>query len=341
MTLVEEAREQSAGAASGLDGLRIRPFGYSDADYAGVMAVDNIVYPEYPSTIEEWKDDDARRDPKCRYGRWVAEVDGSIVGLANYHQLSGMYHPQRFQIGASVLPAYQGRGIGRALYATMLDALAPFDPLSLRSNVREDMTRGVRFLQERGFVVDMKSWESRLHVPSFDFTPYADAEAKMTAHGHRVATLAELMVRDSDHRRKLYELIWACEQDVPHPEPQTRMEQEVFEKRHFENPNLLPDACFIALDGDEYVGISELWASQADANELYTGLTGVRREYRRRGIALALKLRAIAYARAHGVTTVKTWNEQNNRAMLSINEMLGFVKQPIWINFVKTLRAEN
>ena len=63
--------------------------------------------------------------------------------------------------------------------------------------------------------------------------------------------------------------------------------------------------------------------------------------YRRRGIALALKLRGIAYAKAQGRPTIKTWNESNNRAMLAINDALGFVKQPAWIDFVKTLRDDD
>ena len=97
---------------------------------------------------------------------------------------------------------------------------------------------------------------------------------------------------------------------------------------------------FVALDGERYVGMSNLWKSQADPSELYTGLTGVSRSHRRRGIALALKLRAIDYARRNGVRRLKTWNESNNRAMLSINEALGFVKQPAWINYVKQIRQE-
>ncbi|NJM08057.1 GNAT family N-acetyltransferase [Candidatus Gracilibacteria bacterium] len=305
MTLVEEAYERKAGAAGGLEGLHIRPFDFSDTDYVGAVAVDTIVYPEYPSTVAEWKDDDAKRDPKCHYARFVAVLDDTIVGLAEYRQSSGMYHPQRFQIGAAMYPSHQGRGIGKALYATLLDALAPFDPLSLRANVREDMERGVRFLQERGFVVDMKSWESRLPVAHFDFTPYADAEAKMVAHGYRVATLAELIARDPTTGASSMSGSGPASRMCRTPSHRPRWTSRFFEQRHFENPNLLPEACFIALDGDEYVGISELWASQASLEELYTGLTGVRRAYRRHGIALALKLRAIAYAQKHSITTIK------------------------------------
>jgi GNAT superfamily N-acetyltransferase len=105
------------------------------------------------------------------------------------------------------------------------------------------------------------------------------------------------------------------------------------------SPNLLPDAYFVAVDGDEYAGTSALWSSPG-SNQLYTGLTGVRRAHRRKGIALALKLRGIDYAKTHGVATIKTWNESNNRAMLSINERLGYVRQPAWVDFSKTLRKE-
>jgi GNAT superfamily N-acetyltransferase len=72
---------------------------------------------------------------------------------------------------------------------------------------------------------------------------------------------------------------------------------------------------------------------------LRTGLTGVRRAYRRRGLALALKVRSLAFAKEQGYRRVITENESNNRGMLHINEELGFVKNPAWIHYVKTFEA--
>jgi GNAT superfamily N-acetyltransferase len=185
----------------------------------------------------------------------------------------------------------------------------------------------------------MRDWESRLDVMNFDFGPYADVEERVRFQGIVIKTMRELE-SDPQRDRKLYELEETLSLDVPHPEPQTSLGFEFFEDALLKNPNLLPDAYFVAVDGDTYVGSSALWASQASGDDLYTGLTGVRREYRRKGIALALKLRDIAYAREHGVKVIKTWNESNNRPMLSINEQLGFVKQPAWVNFTKVLRED-
>ena len=54
------------------------------------------------------------------------------------------------------------------------------------------------------------------------------------------------------------------------------------------DPDLIPEAYFVALDAatGEYAGMSQLWHSQG-SDDLYNGLTGVRRAYRRRGLALA------------------------------------------------------
>jgi GNAT superfamily N-acetyltransferase len=286
-------------------GLRIRDFTRSEADYAAALAIDNACFPEYPGTVEEMKHGDASRSAKIKHRRLVAERDGVMLGVGNYGQFEGMYHPRKFSLGIFVHPDHQGSGVGRALYGALLQALAPFEPISLRANVREDQARTLRFLGDRGFDEDMRSWESRLDVPSFDPAPFAGAMERARQAGITFATMAELQARDPEHRQRLYELDIAA-----------------------------------GMDGDRYVGMSTLRTSLADPSELYVGFTGVLREYRGKGIAMALKLLAIDYARQRGVKTIKTWNASINRPMLRINEALGFARQPAWILLAKQLRAE-
>lgn len=41
--------------------------------------------------------------------------------------------------------------------------------------------------------------------------------------------------------------------------------------------------------------------------------------------------------RARGVREIRTWNDQRNQPMLAVNESLGFVKRPAWIQYQKDL----
>ncbi len=98
----------------------------------------------------------------------------------------------------------------------------------------------------------------------------------------------------------------------------------------------MPEANFVAVKGDEYIGLCNLMTYDADKS-VFHDLTGVKHEYKRMGIALALKVRAIMFAKENGYTSVKTGNEVNNNPALKMNERLGFVKQPEWILFEKHL----
>jgi GNAT superfamily N-acetyltransferase len=315
---------------------RIRPF--RPDDYESVLTIVNANNPEYPETVEEWRHADEKRDPKHKFARWVIEADGQVVGFGGHGQHSDMYHPDKYWIGIDVHPEYQGRGLGSHLYDHVLTALRELNAISVRASAREDQTRSVRFVHDRGFEEEYRVWESRLDPQTFDWAPFADDKARVAAGGFVIKTWSELE-HEPDAKRRFYEMFVEADADEPRPEPYTPWSYDFFVERTFSNPNFLPDALFLAIHNGEYAGMSQLWGSQGN-DDLYTGLTAVRPAYRRKGMALAMKLRAIAFARDRGTRVIKTWNESTNRPMLSINERLGFVKQPAWINYIKLLREE-
>lgn len=316
--------------------MRVRVF--TPDDYPAIAAIEKQNFPDYGHDANDMRRRDETRPAHIRWGRLVAEEDGAIIGHASYGQPVDMFHPHKFRVEVSVAPAFQERGVGTMLYDALMEALAPFEPVTLRTQAQESRTPGLRFLEKRGFVEEMRDFESRLDVARFNAMPFAEAEKRVTDAGIVIKSVAEL-VDDPDRDHKLYELDWAVTLDMPSPDVLTKPAYEVFRTNAFDNPNYLPSGWFVALDGDKYVGESQLWKGQGEA-DLYTGATGVLREYRRKGIALALKLRAVAYAQSVSCPRVKTWNCTTNRAMLSINEALGYEKEPAWITYVKHLIPE-
>lgn len=315
---------------------QIRPF--QSEDTSALVAFHNLVEPEYPQTEAEFRWGEEHREARIKHARWVAFVGDCLVGEGEYGQDAGLYHPQRFYLGVGVLPDYRRQGIGSALYDTVISALAAHDPNLFHTSVRENRPDGLQFVGQRGYVETMREWESRLDVSAFDPTPFHEHQVQFASGEIRIQTMAELAA-DPNRNEKLYHLENALEKDVPTAYEQTPRPFEEWQKRTFDNPWLLPDAWFIAVDGDQYVGYSALGRTEAGP-WLDTGLTGVLRSHRRRGIALAMKLRAIEYARSVAAPEIRTWNATTNEGMLSINIRLGFVRQPAWIEFEKRLRPD-
>ena len=318
--------------------ITILPFERTDEDYTRAVEIFNAVWVEQRETVDEWREGDGKRAKALKWARFLAEVEGQAVGYASYEQHRRMNHPGKLWVSVIVLPAFRRRGVGTALWQHLCREIEQFDPLRLFIGTRENFPEGVRFAEKLGFVEYFRHWESRLEPAAFRLADWAGYSRRVAEQGIEIRAVTEMM-SDPERDRKLYELDWAIQQDIPSPEPAIQRSFEEFQKV-WQRSNFVQDAWFVALDKGEYVGMTELWSNQADPDLFDFGLTGVLRSYRRRGIATALKLRGIEFAQKGGIRELRTWNASNNGAILAVNRLLGFVRRPAHIEYVKEVRAE-
>jgi GNAT superfamily N-acetyltransferase len=309
------------------------------ADYPVLVAINKASYPDYGETEEEWRHWDETWDHEKYFkSRVVAEDGGSVVGFGLVNHMRWAFVPTKYRIDITVHPEQRGRGHGSALYEALLEKVREREGKTVAAAAKESMADGVRFLTKRGFREVKRDWESRLFVKGFDFARFAKADERVARQGIRITTLADEMQSDSSALQKAFELNEDCRMDVPSVDPPTRHTFEEFRRDEVDAPNALLDAFFMAIDKDgRYLGVSNMFRSLGDPSFLWQGLTGVRRDARGRGVAMALKLRTVRYAVDRSVEHIKTWNDVHNRPMLSINEAMGFVRQPAWVSYEKDL----
>jgi GNAT superfamily N-acetyltransferase len=310
-------------------------------DYAAIVDIhnsQNIAWPGRPHTPEAWERADRSRSSQHPFQRWVAVEDGQVVGFGSYSSGPGAYPPGSFYINVEVLPAYQRRGIGSGLYDTVTEGVRAFDPPTLRADAFTNLPQGFAFMQKRGFREVFRETPVYLDVAAMDLQPYAGLEAKLKAEGVVIKTLSELKP-DPGRDRKVYDLYWTVWADVP-------QEGDSFTPPYFDewvgwglnNPMLLQDAFFVAMCGEDYIGLREL-ASYGDGESLLGGLLGVRPEHRNRRIGLAMQLRGIAYAKEHGYRLLKSCTAVQNTPMQALFDKLGYERDPEWQQCQKDLKT--
>lgn len=317
--------------------MKIRKF--TEDDYSAISRIHNsldIAWPEKPRTPTGWKHADKNRNPKLIFQRWVASKDGQVVGFGTSRQSLSDNHLQRFYINIEVSPSYHRQGIGSALYDQIIRGIQPFNPRILRADAYTNLPQGFLFLKNLGFYEAFRETPVQIDINSFDPSPFIGIENKLVRKGIVIKTLQEMEI-DPHRDRKLYDLYWDVSKDQPH-------EGLTSEKPKFKDwlrwgiydPVILPDAYFIAVRGDEYLGLREL-GKDPDSDILLGGLLGVRREYRRQGIGLALQLRGLSYAKDQGYPELKTCTARVNHAMQALFDKLGYIRCPEWLQCQKDL----
>ena len=215
----------------------------------------------------------------------------------------------------TVLPARRRRGIGSALLADIRERARRYGKETLHVEVRESDPESRAFLEHRGFVRVGGEQAVALDLGSVDAPDVAPPE------GVRIVTRAE----EPDLLDAMYEVGVQADEDIPGSDGIQTFEE--WKAHEIDRPTRRPELCFIALAGDEVVGYAAL---QVFGDEAHHGLTATRRDWRRRGVASALKRAEIAAAKRAGFRRLLTESEERNEPMRRLNEKLGYVPAPDW-----------
>jgi len=128
-------------------------------------------------------------------------------------------------------------------------------------------------------------------------------------------------------------------EDVPRVVESEDITYEEYSMVILQNPTYIPTVDFVAKSGDRIVGSSNLWKAGLPGY-LTQGFTAVRKEYRRRGVATALKLMVAKAALEMGAKRIRTSNDSANEPALRMNRKIGFERTEAWAIYQMRLREQ-
>jgi GNAT superfamily N-acetyltransferase len=211
-------------------------------------------------------------------------------------------------------PAHRGRGAGSKLYSAVSAWAGGRGRAELEVPVRDDDAESLAFAQKRGFVEDTREAGLMLELTAIEPPPVEPPE------GVEIVTWAER----PELIRGIYEVVLEALPDIPGEED---YEVEPFEdwlEHEMGGQGDRPEATFVAVAGDEVVGYAKFSLTEAQPTTAHHDLTAVKRAWRGRGIARALKATQIGWAKQNGYEELRTRNEERNKPIRRLNERFGY-----------------
>lgn len=304
----------------------IRQSDGTPASYAAMAEVLAAVSPHHPVSGQDLANEDpslGASHPHYCWLNWKGDTPtGFFVGAEETWDRS----PGRFRVYAAVTPRWQGRGVGRELWNHCLSALlARHEVAELTCDTKADQERGIRFLQDRGFILGKTIQQSELDVTGYAPTEKPDRRRSLFAQGIKFLSLAKVSAEDPDWFKKYHELCMEFLADLVYPPAPLTLPEHWAE--HQRNRAFDPSMTFIAVRNGEWLALTALWQAAADPTLWWTSLTGVGRAHRRLGLASALKTTAIEAVQRRGGTRIRT-DTVAGTPMFNINQAFGFRRLP-------------
>ena len=242
----------------------------------------------------------------------VVRIDGQPVGAAFVRPSGGHGADACGVAGLWVRPDHRRRGVAAAMHGALSEHARRLGLQKLEIEAHESESDARGYLERRGYEEVGRQIELALDL---DEAPMPEVKAP---DGIMIVTRAER----PDLLRGMYQVAREAIPDIP-----GEVEDEVgsFEDwlaTDMDRPIHTHDLTFIALQGAEVVGYAVLQRGRGGV--AFHSLTGVRRGWRGRGIASALKRAQVAGAKRAGFRRLVTENIVENAPIRHLNASMGY-----------------
>jgi GNAT superfamily N-acetyltransferase len=283
------------------------------ADEELSLEIYNAVWPQHAVTMAEV---DSFKRAALAHADIVAALDAEPAGSAFVAIV-----PQRPNVGSVLLTVRANgrrRGVGTSLYREVSRWCADHDVETIEAPVEADDEESVAYARRRGFVEIERYPKRVLELDSLVAPPVAPPS------GVEITTWADR----PDAARSIYAVAVEAYADVPGGEDEVMEPFEDWLAHDMQGSGDRPDATFVAIAGDEVVGYAKFSLTAAQPTVAFHDMTGVKRAWRGRGIAGALKRAQIGWAKANGYERLETGNEVRNEPIRRLNASLGYRESP-------------
>ena len=320
--------------------ITIKNYKATNTESEEIARVSNLVNHDYIDHPENIKDNWFMIDPNIFKGFFLLYYNQTLIGFIAYEQ--GINENQKtvfFYIKLD--PNYNGNGYRKLLYQKMLKEVRVINCTQLLTEIYEhpNYKEYQNLLINNKFKLVQTNREYSCDIKKINIPDYHPLIQKLESEGIQFYDSKEELKNQANHYKKLEYLEWVIDRDIPIPNgiKHTResFDQYLKEKLNFEEKYYGTE--IIAVKNDEYIGSTDLSVLyQTEPFKAWTEGLGVLKEFRRKGIATALKIKAIKKLLSKGITEIRTDNELNN-PMYKINENLGFYPVPFSLEYLKIL----
>ena len=258
-----------------------------------------------------------------------SEIIGSLVMVVLTEQNPSYKGNENLcQFDMSILPEFRRNGLGTKLFQKIISFSEFNKKTILLTNTSEES--GKNFLKKVGFSLALAGKQNRLL--------FSDINWEMMQHwvdeGRKRNPESKMMFFDSVPEDLIipYSKVYT---ETMNQQPFGELEisdlittPELLRKREkeFAELSIIPVTAITIESNGDISGLTEFFYNSNTGEILQQGLTGVKNEYRGRGLGKWLKAALIIKIKEiyPEIKIVKTGNAESNAPMLSINERMGF-----------------